>query len=261
MLGPMTYGALAQSGASSPTYAQVLMDDYGASEVWPLVDIASGTTIHAHVNAARDGVEVGWDLQNADGPVPGSLAPYSDGTNDAGNIYSSSLNSIFDWGVGCIFVWAKIADASIWTDGVTRYVVRMRFDNASQFAIQKSTTNNQIFFLARIGGTFNDFSVSGFSENDWISLALTWDTGAGASGEVIVYKNGIQTGTTKTGIGTPAEASLGTNVTNLGAATFDPPLQNWDGWLAYCAVKFGSVWTPTQILEIHNAAATSAPDP
>ena len=63
--------------------------------------------------------------------------------------------------------------------------------------------------------------------------------------------------------------SLLQTITPVGAWTTDPivsarigaangtPANVWDGHFAYCSVKFGSVWSPTDFLAMHNAATTA----
>lgn len=236
---------------SSVPYSSILINTYGASEVWPLVDIASGTTITAKVNTARNGTLAGWDLQNAAGPVPGTLAPFSDGTTtDSGNIFTTSLAGIFNGNVGSVFAWYRVANAGVWTDSTNRLGFVAQVNSTNLVRLLRDVASNTLRLERRGGGTVavTDTSIGGSTA--WFSLGLSWDTGGSA--ELKAFINGSQVGSTATGIGT----FTGTIVSAvIGAST--TLTANWHGWLAYTAVRFGSIWTPTQFANMHNAAASA----
>jgi hypothetical protein len=247
---------LTGGGEAARSYATILHEDYGADEVWPLVDIASGTTIHAHVNGNRDGSLTGWDLQNAAGPVTGTQAPYSDGANDYGDIYTSNgsdgLNDIFDGGVGSIFMWLQ---TSSWTDGNYGVGLILYVDSGNSLALRKQNVNNEYYWRYEAGGTGHTHTKS-VSPADWFSVGLSWNKDAGASGEVKFFWNGAQDGPTATGLGVWSGSLVSTRC-SIGSAFGNGANNPWDGLLAYAAVKFGSIWTPTDFANMH-AAATDA---
>jgi hypothetical protein len=234
-------------------YGYILDNQFGASEVWDLVNIASGTAITARNDAARNGALVGWDLQNAAGPVAGTLAPLSSGNNDYGHIYTTSgavgLKEIFNPGVGWMSVCAKVLDGTVWPEAATRYLMVLYASGSNFINVYKDGTN--LVFRYDAGGTLEEHSKASMTETGWMQVVVTWDNTAGADGEVKFYYNGTQQGITKTALGTwvgDLSASLRNNIgANTNAAG------GWNGWLAYAAVGFGATLTPTQVLDMYNA--------
>jgi hypothetical protein len=241
---------------ANKTYAQILVDDYGAAEVWPLVNIASGTTITAYVNAARNGTLTGWGLQNAAGPVPGTLAPYTDGVGDLGDVLTSGggvgLVDIFNGATGAVFGWVK---KPAW-DATSRTMFYVRnAPNTSAIFIRELNATGFMRFEYVAGGTGETIQQSGLSTTDWFSWALTWDISAGASGEVKAHINGSQIGSTATTLGTWAGPITSAYIGAVAAGTFLHL-----GHMAYYAIKAGSVWSGAEIAAMHAAAATSGAD-
>jgi hypothetical protein len=230
--------------AMSGNLTAVLVKVYGATEVWRLVDISSGTAIPAAVNSARNGVLQGWDLQNTAGPVTGSLAPYSGGSGDYGNIYTANLSSAWNPNAVSIFGWAKRRVLA-----ANQRILQLQKDGDNYIYIYDTAT--AIKFRAVYGTTSKLPEIASTSLN-WFSFALTIDKTAD---EMKHYLNGITPSTTGT-LGTWSAAGLA--VAAIGAASL-VPANVWDGWIGYIAIKFGTVWTPTEIQNMHNAAATSGP--
>ena len=238
-------------GGGSPvrSYAQILVEDFGANEVWPLVDIASGTTINAYVNAARNGTLTGWDLQNAVGPVPGTLAPFGDGTNDIGNVFSASLAGIGNFNIGSMLVWCKMTLA-VWGGSAFGIMFELRTNGAVFTFITKDNAANRLYW--QHGGTTIQRPTTNFSTNNWFMVGLSWNN---TIPERKAYYNGVQVGATIT--------SAFNIVTAIDAATISARIGgtlDLTGHIAYPSVKFGSTWTPTNMLDIYNAAATAGPD-
>lgn len=240
-------GPGASGGAAADLYAQRLINVYGATEVWPLIDMTSGTTITATNNVAWNGTCQGWDLQNAAGPIASEgSAPYSDGANDYGNILSAGLTAAFSKTELSMFCWGKVP-AGVWTDGANRRLAY--FLAGISCGVLKSYNNNQlvIFYYTGAPGYWVFERRDGISPTTWFSCAFTVsetaDEGRG-------YFNGTQEDPTlaKPGAltaGALSKASIGSE----GAATTTV----WLGHKAYVAVKFGApVWTPTQIAAMHN---------
>lgn len=220
-------------GLNASTYAQYLVSR-GADEVWPLVDIASGTTIPAFVNGARNGTLTGWDLQNTPGPVPGSLAPYLDGSNDKANIFTTSgsvgLKEVIDFNEISLFSWIKAADAATWTSGV-RWIWRLQWGASDHIAIA-STGSNALLFRRRQNGANKDITISSISSLNWMSVGLSISA---TSGEMKAYIDGAQAGSTLTGI---VSRTVVLDVAVLGALDLlTPATQQWKGWLAYAALN------------------------
>ncbi len=234
--------------AQQRTYAQILVEDFAANEVWPLVNITSGTTILAHVNSARNGTLSGWDLQNAAGPVPGSLAPYAS-SGDSGNIFTTNLAGIANLSVGSLFCWCKMT-IGVWGDASFHMIMELR-NNTSIFTfVTKDSSANRLYWQQN--GTEIQRPVTNLSTSGWFSVGMSWNN---ALPERKAFYNGAQVGATNTAAFSPTgsidAATLG--VRSGGSLAMD-------GHLAYPAVRFGAVWTPAQFADMHGAAATALHD-
>lgn len=243
---------LSGGGVAVPTYAEILRDTYGASEVYPLTDIPSGTTIHAFVSGGHDGILTGWDLQNTAGPVAGGSAPYSGGTGDVGNVLAISTD--FNGAVGSAFIFGKVSDVADWSDGATRELFNYKVNNNNWIRMYKHSTLGLDVYVA-IGGVAKIIRTS-TTTTDWFCLGVSWKDSANGN-EVKAFFNGAQSGATQTGFG----AWAGTIVTGvIGSSSASPAANVWKGWLAYQAFKFGSIWTPTNFSDIYAARLTGGPD-
>lgn len=245
-------GSLANAARS---YAEILRDDYGADEIWPLVDIASGTTIPAFVNSARNGTLTGWDLQNAAAPVPGTLAPYSDGANDYGNIYTSNgttgLVDIWNGQLFSMFIWGL----PVWASGTVRRIIDIRASSSNLLLFGKNDAVGTVQYLYRANNVTKTINFSSESPSGWHSFGMSVSLGAD---EFKAFFDGAQAGTTQTSLGTWSGTPASTQ-TNIGSSP-TVPTNVWNGHVAYCAMIFGSIWTPAQFLAMHNAAATAGAD-
>lgn len=247
MLPPLTYGILAQN--RNRTYAQILTEDYGADVVWPLVDIASGTTITAYNNASYNGTLTGWDLQNAPGPVPGTLAPYSDGANDRGDGFSTALANIFNGSIGSMFMWCNIS--SHVALGRILYLYSSSVNN--RIIIQNQ--NSGFLFYYQAGETPKSFDYGAVSTGQWFSLGMSWKDSNNGD-EVNFYVNGNPASLTFTGNGAFSGSLTGFGI----GSNYDAGANVINGLMAYPTIKFGSIWTPTDFLNMHNAALTAKGD-
>lgn len=98
-----------------------------------------------------------------------------DGSNDAVNIYSAQLNSIFNPDLFTIIAWARVSAASVWTDSTARGIVRIGVDTNNEFRLRRNTTNNQLNYLWVSGGTSKGTSFNVDSTNTWFMMAMTVD--------------------------------------------------------------------------------------
>ena len=241
----------AASGVRS--YAQILVEDYGADEVWTGVQSAAD----AYVNAARAGSFSGVTAQNAAGPVTGTLAGYWDGTNDYWNVYTSGggvgLADIFNGGTGAIVGWLK-ADSGAWTDAANRSIINLLADGNNYIRIYKTTVSNTLRFEYKAGGTAEVY-VHTYSSLTWTSFYMRWDQ----PGDIVQYGiNGSQVGGDFTGIGTWA-GSLNATQTTYGALNTAPSLI-WKGHLAYISLWAGTAPSIATYTAMDAAAATAGAD-
>ena len=214
-------------------YATRLVNIYGASEVWRLTDIATGTAIPATVSSARNGVLSGWTLQNTASPITGETlkAPYLDGVNDFGNIFSASLASIFDPTLSSIALWIKL-DPSI---AVTFSRIFSLYSASDMYESLAKTYNSITWTATSYRVDPNTLADGTTNKGVWQLLGASFDE---PNNLIILYDNGTEYSQpmSETWSGALTAALLGANPP---AAT---PTQNTMCWMAYAMVKFGSVW-------------------
>jgi hypothetical protein len=238
------------SPSAAVDFADTLVNVYGASEVWKLTDIVSGTTIPAHVDPARNGVLTGWDLQNTASPVVGDagLAPYSDGTNDYGNIQSANLASLFNGAIGSLSIFGKVVNAAVWTNGVNGRLLNLEVNGNNRVSLLKAASpNNRLTWAYIAGGTVRSAVFDSGATTDWFNFTFTWNKFS--ADRVRAYFNGVQQGADVTGLGTWA----GALATSLIGAFTTTPTQVFNGWSCY-----PTLWTtelsPAQVAAIYTDA-------
>ncbi len=182
---------------SSAASHSIYLDDLTITEVDPLVGIPTNGVTLGSTSAGH--------LTNA----------YTfDGTNDFVNLYSTDLNSAFSPNEGTFVAWAKVSSSGVWTDGTQDYLMILQADASNQIYIRKQTTSNQLTFDYSSSGT-NKTITNTSAPTGWFQVAFTWSK---STDQVIAYMNGVQTGTTQTGMGTWA-GNLSTTASILGAAS------------------------------------------
>lgn len=252
LLGPRGVPVGGGGGDAGLAFANRLVDTYGASEVWRLTDITTGTTIPAHVSAARNGTFFGWDLQNVSGPIANDplLAPLS-GAGDYGNLYSANgstgLADIFNGTTGSIMMFVK-AQATLWTSGLAHRPFNIAVNDANRVFAVKTATNNELKFWYIAGGTQKTIIIS-LSSTDWLQIGCSWDKNAGATGEFKAFVNGTQQGDTQTNLGAFAGPLANDKCCVLARST--DPFDSWRGWGAYFAIRAGGVWTPAEFASMY----------
>jgi hypothetical protein len=176
----------------------------------------------------------------------GNLARNFDGATDFINNYSAEHNSYFNPDAGTLITFAKVRDASVWTDGANRYFNILKADSSNLIRGIKSATNNTIVARYLAGGTAEDISTTILgSVTDWFMVAITWEK----PGNFTLYINGVQAGT--------PQAIAGTWVGNLSAteavigASITTPSNVWDGDISYVGLS-NVAMTPAEILNIYN---------
>lgn len=186
----------------------------------------SGTTIVDSSTNAYTGTYTGVDLANTDSPFLPEKAPFWDGTNDYGNLYSAAFGTAMNLDEFTVMVWIKVSGAGVWTDGVARNffdIERLVFNNEVQ--IQKLTTNNTVRFRRDGAGVTKLVDVAGFSETTWFCLAISASVAGGGlltAGDLRAYKNGVQVGTTQTGNIASTGSGLNSASVVLGASSTTP---------------------------------------
>lgn len=139
-------------------------------------------------------------------------------------------------------MWFKVSGAGVWTDNQFRVLVELYVDGSNAVVFRKNNTN-ALAWIYKASGTVSQ-QVSAYTPTTFTHMASTWSASAD---EARHYYNGVQEGTTKTGLGVwvgtfdPTAACIGSqNVT---------PTLIWDGYLAHCAL-WANVLTPAQVLSL-----------
>lgn len=177
-----------------------------------MLNETSGTTIADSSGNSRNGTYSGVTLANGTSPQ-GSPAPLWDGVNDYGDIYSASLAGAVSFNEGCLLIWARMSSAAVWTDGVARYLTTINRNGDNSFYIQKLTTSNTLRLLHRSGATTKLVDTT-LSTTAWFSAMLSWSQ---SGNQMIAYINGVQVGSTQTGLIAQTGSGLDSTITNLGS--------------------------------------------
>ena len=214
------------------TYADKIAG-YGPIAYWPLYETA-GTVAHCLVNPAQNGTYnsdvATWPPGTGIGD--GNSAPYFSG-NDVVDVLTAAFIAAWNGAEGTVMIWAKVANAGVWSDGNRRdafYAVDTT-DSLDWVSLRRHTVNNQVAYQLRSNGVFKTI-YDGSGLMPWFHMTITWSESTGPTGEMKAYMQGAQTGATL--------VNLGAWAGNIGAAFIgasDAVLTNpWQGWLAHCAV-------------------------
>lgn len=218
----------------------------GPIAYWPL-DESAGTTARCLVNSAQNGTYTGVTLANdSSGPFRTS-APYFDGTNDYIDVGTATLFGAFDGQEGSFMCWERVANAGVWTDGLTHYAVHLYDDGNNLMRLTVGAANNQIGYAYTAGGTSESQSTGGLSMTGWYQRVITWSLSAGANGEVHYYRDGAADGAADTALG----AFVGPLVLAVIGAFNVVPGNPWHGWLAHCAI-WDRPLTASEIVDLAN---------
>jgi hypothetical protein len=147
------------------------------------------------------------------------------------DIYSTGLNSAFDGSEGTLGILVKVSASSVWTDGTIRWLARIYSDGNNFADILKlgGANDDVIAFRYKAGGTLEQVNLTGQTSTAYRFYVITWSA---TDDEVIAYVDGVQTGSTQTGLGTYAGA-LNANFCRIasgGGASY------LDGYGAHCFV-------------------------
>jgi len=230
------------------SYAHRVMAWFGAALIayWQM-DETSGSTAGDSSPQGHDGIYSGVTLANM--PLPGKIGgsgPRFDGANDYVSVYSAGFDSAFDGQVGSAMVWAKVYDASVWTDGVYRHCFNFFVDASNRVHIRKSggAGNNQMEVWYKAAGVQETIYATSLTSTDWVHYAVTWSN---VADEVKFFVNGVQAGGTQTGLGSWT-GNLSAANTKIGA--YDASQLSWNGWLGHVVV-LNRVATPAEIAAVH----------
>jgi hypothetical protein len=239
----MTQLPLTGAGPSAAGYI-AKVKSYNPISYWPLNELTGSTAI-CQINTAQNGTYTGVTLGQSvtDASGVSFICPLFDGTNDFVNIYSATLNSVFDGDETTIMVWGRVFDAGVWTDGNFRFVNRLSSGATYYYDQFKFDANNKFQVRRRAGGSVS-VDDTPFSSVNWFHSVHTCSR---IADEYKYFRDGSQIGTTQAGMTAWANNLLNTQ-TVIGAQTTAPVLA-WYGWLAHCAI-WDTPLTPTQIADL-----------
>ena len=250
----MVIGAMMRQGVGGAGYSAKVLG-YSPIAYWPLWE-ASGDVAECLVNSAQNGAYTGVTLGQP-GIGDGRTAPFFDGVTDYVNIYSIAFRDAFalyndptgllDESEGTVMIWAKVNAVGMWTDGADRFAFRLEADDNNYVFCAKTITNNRLFFRYIAGGVAESQNIGGLTTTDWMCLGMTWSKSAGVDGEARYFLDGVQQGTTDTGLGVWA-GNLNATETVIGATSTAPTVL-WHGWLAHCAI-WDTPLTPASMADL-----------
>lgn len=193
--------------------------------LWGLTEESGTTAVNSEGTSDRNGTYL-TDVSSMGTAefIHGGTAPDFDGSNDAINIYSASLNSAFDGDNYTVALWLKPDTGSL-TDGSTRYGIRL-YGGSSNFIRIVNAVNGAITLQDRAGGTDKTLDLA-HSSTDWRLFAITKSSSTVKFWRFAPDGSGGQVGTTQTSAGTWA-GTLDTSNTVIGSANITP-LQTWAG--------------------------------
>ena len=248
---PLTYNDVTTFNVNFEYSGAVTMKAYidkvlGYSPIayWPLYEV-SGSVAACLVDSNQNGSYTAVTLGQP-GIGDGSLCPSFDGSTSYMSQWSANLQSAFNGAEGTVMAWMKVSGADVWTDGTQRFVISFYADGNNYKFLFKNSTSNQFIFQARSGGTMKQTNKSSVSNTGWVQVALTWSE---AADEVKPYWNGVQEGSTKTGLGVWAGAIQ--DATSKVGAKNNVPQNVWDGYIAHVAV-WDTPLSATQIADLYS---------
>ena len=198
------------STVTSPTENPSGVWDANYVGVWHLNEtVVDGQTTGTHDDST---LYANHGTQNNNGPIAGRIAGGQD--FDGGSEYVAIDNAGNDINTtqGSVSAWTKLDAMTDWGYVFCARVdldnrIDLRWDDANGFFDLKYEASN-------IRQEINTLAVSD-SDGQERFVTITWDTSAGASGEVKGYVDGSQVDTTRTGLGTWAgsitEVKIGAN--------------------------------------------------
>jgi lysophospholipase L1-like esterase len=149
--------------------------------------------------------------------------------NGAGAItIPAALQAAFTGQEFSIFVWLKVANAAVWTDGTEDRVLLFTADASNFLTLRKPTAGSAIDVIYRANATNKTASIATTS-TDWIRFCLTVSK---SDDKMIVYLNGAQSGATVTTIPTWTGALVSGFIGSQEAVGTTP----WNGNMAYCLI-------------------------
>lgn len=180
---------------------------------WPLDETSGATAIDYSGATDRNGTNSGATVAQV-GIGDGRTCYTFDGVNDYINIFTPSLQSVFNGAIGMFEIWVQYAGS--WTDGVARRFVSLRSDASNRILIGKAAGSNQLQAQHIAGGTTVTITKTSFNPTAWVHVVLIWDRPNNLLQLLTRIQGQSPQRVTATGLGTWV-GSLTSTVTTIGA--------------------------------------------
>ncbi len=204
------------------TYSERIKKLFGSALIayWPLNE-PSGATCEDIAGNNHDGTYTSVTLAQP-GIGDGKTSAQFNGTTSRSNVYSTGLRDVFNGAEGSLILWAKVANAGVWTDSADRAFAQFcKSDFTLPFRIYKPTSNSAVTFSV-LGKSYTTVSMSTIG---WACYAVTWSN---SNDRMRSYLNGLLKNTT-TGLTAWGANVLGSAI--IGAGTTSAWLHN--GYVAH----------------------------
>lgn len=198
------------------------------------LDEASGSAASDASGNGRNGAYSNVTLAAYTPPMLGN-APSFDGLLSYVNTYSASLAGALSFDEFTLMIWFKVN--AILTDGLRHTMAMVTRDVNTQIWVRKEVSNNRLRFSRVAGGGTKVVTLDGFSNTGDVCLTFSGSIVGGGllgAGELKAYLNGVQVGTTQTGLAAAAGSGLSSILNNIGASS-QVPTESWKGNLYHYA--------------------------
>lgn len=133
---------------------------------------------------------------------------------------------------GSILTWSKVANAGVWTDGITRSMIEIGADANNRVLLYKNNSSNIVSAVFSSGGVSKFPGLASFSPITWYSTGITWDI---PLDKMRFFVNGLQMGSDYTGLGAWV-GNLSASWTAIGEVSSSGGSNNFLGNLAPIAL-------------------------
>jgi hypothetical protein len=246
LLGRRRLGTAVSGGGAgaSPDLPSMMLSLPGLVAYWKLDEESGTTAVNAEGTATRDGTYVNSPALQAATFPNGDLVALFDGVNDAANMYTASLDSVWNGTKGWLSVWFQ--DAALGLEG-RNYVFSI--DTGTGLNIISLFTDNtnpstlEMYYKAN--NVFKFTSWYNYSAR-WHNLTMDWDD-AGTDA-VRWWFDGVLIKTI-TGIGTWGEPLID-NSTTFGAISKSGTF-SWNGGGAHVAIGADEILSTALVEEMY----------
>jgi hypothetical protein len=245
-----------RGGVAAQSYTDYVINTHGASEIWKLTDIASGTVAPAQVTSARDGVQTGLTLQDTAGPVTSDagLAPlFEFGTTDEVDLFSASMQSAFNPAEFTFTLFIKMLDATVWDDLLNHYMLDITGGGAGSSALRMLKVNNVnatlrvTLALNGVTHTSNVVAATHGKPTDWFMWSAVYTQGTNVHQNL----NGTDLSAVTTLSGNTWTSSPTIGNFDIGRSSIVGAALNHSGWMGYI-MYFPSAKSAADLADIYS---------